>query len=162
MDNIMTVINVVLTVITGIGAYKSYRYYKKSKNITSLTKANKALVEVEKMLNKLPEILKAANKEAKKSKGFSLVNTLSQIGVEMNTCLTICRSDIPQEHIAGFMELQCDGSFKVQEYINTLINGKAIIDENIDSKECSHCQERLIEMQLYLKQVISKTEENLK
>lgn len=62
----MTVLNVLLTVIAGIGAYKSYTYYKKSKNITSLTKANKSLVEVEKMLNKLPEILKAANKEAKK------------------------------------------------------------------------------------------------
>ena len=54
-DVALTIINVILAIISGIGAYNSVKYFRKSKNLTIFAQTNKALVEVQKMLIKLPE-----------------------------------------------------------------------------------------------------------
>ena len=66
LDIGLTVINVVLAIFSMVGAGKSIKYYKKSKNLTIFAKTNKALIEVQKMLTKLPEALYAVNKAKNK------------------------------------------------------------------------------------------------
>lgn len=60
-DVVLIIINVILAIISGIGAYNSVKYFRKSKNITIFAQTNKALVEVQKMLIKLPEALSSSN-----------------------------------------------------------------------------------------------------
>ena len=55
LDVILTIINVLLAIVSGLGAYKSVKYFQKSKNLTIFAQINKALVEIQKMLIKLPE-----------------------------------------------------------------------------------------------------------
>ena len=76
LDIGLTVINVILAIVSGIGAYKSAKYFQKSKNLTIFAQINKALVEVQKMLVKLPEALSASNLSRRGKKGLSLHNTL--------------------------------------------------------------------------------------
>ena len=55
LDIALTIINVILAVVSGVGAYKSLKYFRKSHNLTICAQTNKALIEIQKMLSKLPE-----------------------------------------------------------------------------------------------------------
>ena len=61
VDIVLTVINVILAVISGLSAYNSLKYFRKSHNLTIYAQTNKALIEIQKMLSKLPEALSASN-----------------------------------------------------------------------------------------------------
>ena len=87
LDVILTIINVLLAIVSGLGAYKSVKYFQKSKSLTIFAQINKALVEIQKMLIKLPEALSASNSSRRRRKGFSLRNTLCDIGQELNANL---------------------------------------------------------------------------
>lgn len=160
VDIVLTVINVILTVFSGVGAYKSIKYFRKSRNLTIYAQTNKALIEIQKMLSKLPEALSASNKRGKK--GFSLQNTLCNIGQELNSSLNEIRSSLPSEYSQEFGNLQDDINFNLQRYINSYISGEAMTENGIDSTEYNLCQIRLVAMQDYLKKKVSETEEKLK
>ena len=91
LDIVLTVINVILAVVSGVGAFNSLKYFRKSRNLTIFAQTNKALIEIQKMVSKLPEALSAPNKRGKK--GFSLQNTLCNIGQELNSSLNEMKSD---------------------------------------------------------------------
>ena len=57
LDVVLTIINVILAVVSALGAWNSIKYFRKSKNLTIFAQTNKALVEVQKMLIKLPEAI---------------------------------------------------------------------------------------------------------
>lgn len=163
LDVALTVINVILAFVSGVGSYKSAKYYRKSRNLTILAQTNKALIEVQKMLNKLPDALSASNIIAKRGrKGFSLQNTLCEIGNELNANLTEIYSNIPTEHSVKLRELQSENGFNLQNYINSFISGEAINEGAINSNDYNRCQERLLAMQEYLKKIVEETEEKLK
>ena len=162
LDIGLTVINVILAIVSGIGAYKSAKYFQKSKNLTIFAQINKALVEVQKMLVKLPEALSASNLSRRGKKGLSLHNTLCDIGQELNTNLTEINSNIPPEYIDRFRQLQNKNGFNLQTYINSYISGDAVNVEGIDSEDFNTCQARLLEMQDYLKKVALEIEEKWK
>lgn len=162
MDTILTIINVVLAIVSGLGAYNSVKYFRKSKNLTIFAQTNKALVEVEKMLLKLPEALEVSNSLRRGRKGFSLYNTLRDIGRQLNTNLTEINTYIPAEYSDEIRQLQNKDNFNLQFYINSYINGDAVKDDGIDSENFNFCQARLLEIQDYLKKTALEIEERLK
>ena len=161
-DAFLTVINIILAILTGKGAYKSWVYYKKSKHIAALTETNKALLEVEKMLSKLPDILEASNKGIKKSRGFNLVNALKDIGRDLENSLNSIRSNIPIEYIKEFNDIKSDRKFDLQKYISSLQSGKVIVDDSINLSDYDLCHDRLEQLQEFIKTIIAETENELK
>lgn len=151
LDIPITIINVILAIVSGLGAYKSVKYFRKSKNLTIFVQTNKALVEIQKMLIKLPEALSASNSSRRGKKGLSLHNTLCDIGRELNANLNEINSNIPAEYSDQIRQLQNKAGFNLQAYINSYISGDAVKDNGIDSEDFNSCQARLLEMQDYLK-----------
>ena len=98
----------------------------------------------------------------REKKGFSLNNTLCDIGKNLNTSLIEVNSNIPIKYSDKLHELQNKDGFNIQIYINSYISGEAVKDYGIDSKDYNLCQARLLEMQDYLKKVVSETEEKMK
>ncbi len=165
MENLdigLTVINVVLAFFSMVGAGKSIKYYKKSKNLTIFAKTNKALIEVQKMLTKLPEALYAANNIQNKRKGFNLEYKICGIGQKLNESLIEINSNIPTEYTNAIRNLQCKEEFDLQTYINSYISGEAIKENTIDFNKYNLCQKRLDEIQDYLKKIADEVEEKLK
>lgn len=80
LDIGLTVINVILAIVSGIGAYKSAKYFQKSKNLTIFAQINKALVEVQKMLVKLPEALSASNLSRRGKKDLVCITLYAILG----------------------------------------------------------------------------------
>ena len=162
LDVILTIVNVILAIVSGLGAYKSLKYFRKSKNLAIFAQTNKALVEVQKMLMKLPDALSASNSSRRGRKGLSLHNTLCDIGKELNTNLTGINSNIPAEYSDNIRQWQNKDGFNLQTYINSYISGDAVKDNGIDSEDFNVCQERILEIQDYLKKAAMETEEKLK
>lgn len=162
MDIAWEIINMILTIISGIGAYKSIKCFQKSKNLANFLHTNEALVEVEKMLTKLSEALIASNSSRQSKRGFSLNNTLCSIGNELNASLIKITSNMPTKYSNEFLQLQRKDDFDLRAYINSYINGKAIKGQEIDVERYNICQNRIVEMQNYIKMVVEKTEEKLK
>lgn len=162
VDIVLTVINVILTFFSGVGAYKSIKYFRKSRNLTIYAQTNKALIEIQKMLCKLPEALSASSMGMRGKKGFSLQNTLGNIGRELNSSLIEIRSSLPSVYTSEFGRLQDDRSFSLQKYINSLISGEAVTENGLDLDKYNLCQNRLMTLQDNLKRWISETEEKLK
>lgn len=162
MDIALAIINVILTIVSGIGAYQSKKYFKKSRNLTSFLKLNNALDEVGEMLSKLPEALSASNSSVQSKKGFSFRNTLRDIGEKLNTNLMKINSNMPTEYSNEFLQLQKKDGFDLPAYINSYISGNAIKGKEIDLESYNICQNRLVEMQNYLKKVVTQTGEKLK
>ena len=162
LDVILTIINVLLAIVSGLGAYKSVKYFQKSKSLTIFAQINKALVEIQKMLIKLPEALSSSSFSRRKRKGFSLYNTLCDIVQELNASLNEINSNIPADYSEQIRQLQNKDDFNLQAYINSYISGDAVKDDGIDSEDFNFCQARLLEMQEYLKKVALETEEKLK
>ena len=114
LDVVLTIINVILAVVSALGAWNSIKYFRKSKNLTIFAQTNKALVEVQKMLIKLPEALSASNSSRRGKKGLSLHNTLCDIGKELNANLTEINSNIPTEYSDAIRQLQNKDGFILQ------------------------------------------------
>ena len=130
-DSILTGINILLTIISGIGAYKSVKYFRKSRNLTIFAQTNKALIEIQKMLIKLPEALTASNMAMRGKKGMNLQNRICNIGQELNISLTEIGANIPSEYSEKFRKLQNDGIFNLQVYINSYISVEAVKIDHI-------------------------------
>lgn len=162
VDIALTVINVLLAILSGVGAYKSVKYFKKNRNLNILAQTNKALIEIQKMLIKLPEALSASSKSRAGKKGFSLQNTLCDIGQELYKSLMEITSNISAEYSEEFGDLQKEGEFDLKNYINSYISGDAIKENVIDSDDYNRCQETLLKMQDYLKKLVIKTEDKLR
>lgn len=131
LDVVLTIINVILAVVSAFGAWNSIKYFRKSKNLTIFAQTNKALVEVQKMLIKLPEALSASNSSRRGKKGLSLHNTLCDIGKELNANLTEINSNIPTEYSDAIRQLQNKDGFILQAYINSYISGDAVQNNGI-------------------------------
>lgn len=151
LDIVLTIINVILAVVSAFGAWNSIKYFRKSKNLTIFAQTNKALVEVQKMLIKLPEALSASNSSRRGKKGLSLHNTLCNIGQELNANLTEINSNIPTEYSDAIRQLQNKDGFNLRAYINSYISGEVVQNNGIDSDDFNICQARLLEIQDYLK-----------
>lgn len=149
-------------IVDVISDVNSIKYFRKSKNLTIFAQTNKALVEVQKMLIKLPEALSASNSSRRGKKGLSLHNTLCDIGQELNANLTEINSNIPTEYSDAIRQLQNKDGFNLQAYINSYISGEAVQNNGIDSDDFNVCQARLLEIQDYLKKSALETEEKLK
>lgn len=162
-DIVILIINILIAIASGIGAYNSIRYFKKSRHITIYAQTNKALGEIDEMLKRLPEALSAASTN---KKGFSSEITIREIGTEMANHLNAIMSSIPSSYSGDFRVIQKTESFDLSQYINSLIDGTAIKDDN-DRKTLGRdsfdaCQECLREMQEFLKKKIADEEEKLK
>ncbi len=162
-DIVILIINILIAIASGIGAYNSIRYFKKSRHITIYAQTNKALGEIDEMLKRLPEALSAASTN---KKGFSAEITIREIGTEMANHLNAIMSSIPSSYSGDFRVIQKTESFDLSQYINSLIDGTAIKEDN-DRKTLGRdsfdaCQECLREMQEFLKKKIADEEEKLK
>lgn len=162
VDMVLIIVNVLLTVISGIGAFKSIQYYKKTKYLTIIVNTNKALIEINKMISKLPEILEAYNSVNRDIKGFSLLNSLCSIGRELDDSLNAIRTELSVDDLKKLEEKQDTSNFKLRRYINSLISGEIITDSGINSEMYNACQLRLLDMQALLKEVISENEDKIK
>ncbi len=104
-DCIILCINVVITATSLVATYRSWNYYKKSKTLSNHTQINKALVEIYKIQNKLPEVLSATNKSRQKKRGYNLLGVICAIGNEIHNCYNEMNSNIPFDIVGEFQEL---------------------------------------------------------
>ncbi len=114
------------------------------------------------MMYKLPEVLEAVSKARRKVKGFSLQNSLCSIGTDLNNSLIEIISLLPFHYSQEFIALQRDDKFNLQEYINSLISGEIVLENEIKLEGYNMCQEKLVLMHDSLKKQIAKTEEKIK
>ena len=98
-DIVLTIINAIATVVAVISAFRSHRYYKKSRALIDHTNMNKALVEIEKMLLRLPEALSATNKSRQKNgRGYNLEKVICDIGMDLSSSYNEIHSCVPPEY----------------------------------------------------------------
>lgn len=151
-DTILTIINAIATVIAVISAIRSRRYYKKSRVLVEHTNMNKALVEIEKMLLKLPEALLATNKSRQKSgRGYNLEKVICNIGTELSSSYIEIHSCVPSEYAENLFVLENTGSFQLLKYINGYMSGDALVEDTLNSAQYTECQTQLMKMQDYIK-----------
>lgn len=162
VDIVLTLVNVGITAVSLYGAYNSLKYYKKSKILAAHTNVNKALVEIEKMLNKLPEALTATNKNRQNGRGTNLQKVICDIGNELSNSYNGIRSCTPTEYMAALFGLENEGTFELQKYINGYISGEALENNKLNSDNYAACQKRLMAMQDFLKQKSDEIAEKLK
>ena len=162
-DTAILIANIIITLFSAIGAYNSFRYFKKSKHITIYAQTNQALNELSEMLEMLPTALAATTNP---KRGFSIGNEIRDIGTRLSGHLNEIMCAIPIEYSEEIQKLQKDNTFILEQYINSFIDGSAIIEENgrktLRRSSFDTCQERLRAMQMFLKQKISDEEEKLK
>lgn len=151
-DTVLTIINAIATVIAVISAIRSRRYYKKSRVLVDHTNMNKALVEIEKMLLKLPEALLATNKSRQKSgRGYNLEKVICNIGTELSSSYIEIHSCVPSEYAENLFVLENTGSFQLLKYINGYMSGDALVEDALNSAQYAECQTQLMKMQDYIK-----------
>ena len=162
-DIVVLITNILIAIVSGVSAINSVRYFKKSKHITIYAQTNQALNELGEMLKMLPEALAAT---ANPKKGFSVENAIRDYGTKLSGNLNEIMSAIPTEYSNEFQKLQKDGTFILEQYINSFIDGSAIVEENerktLQRASFDKCQERLRAMQMFLKRKIAEEEEKLK
>ena len=160
---IILIINILIAIASGVGAFNSIRYFKKSKHITIYAQTNQTLNELSEMLRLLPEALVATTNP---KRGFSVENAIRDVGTQLSAHLNEIMSAIPTEYSAEFQTLQKTDTFILEQYINSFIDGSAIVEEDerktLQRTSFDTCQERLRAMQAFLKQKISEEEEKLK
>jgi len=106
LDIVILCINLLITVVSLSAAFRSWKYYKKSKTLSEHTQLNKALVEIGKVQNKLPEALSTTNKSRKIKHGYNLLGAICKIGNEIHTYYNEMNSCIPADIVEKFQELQ--------------------------------------------------------
>lgn len=161
VDVVLTVINVILAIISGFGAFKSVKYYRKSKSLTVYTKLSGAVDEIEKMIQKLPGVLGAVRKQRQGTKGFNMFRTIGEIGENLINSYNLISSAIPSDFAAEFREFETKEGFDLLQYLNSYVSGEAIGSNNdIDSLQYKTCQERLMQIQDFLKTKKNEAAEN--
>lgn len=162
-DIIILIINILLAIISGIGAFNSIRYFKKSKHIAIYAQTNRAFNLLGEMLKTLTDTLAATTSH---KRGFNVENAIRGYGIKLSSNLNEIMSAIPTEYSIEFQELQKDDTFVLEQYINSYIDGTAVVEENekkiLQRADFDKCQERLRTMQSFLKQKIAEEEELLK
>lgn len=162
-DIIILVLNVIITICSGIGAYKSFRYFNKSKYITIYAQTNQALNEISEMLDSLP---KALSTVTTKNKGVNLEYYIQGVGRNLADHLNNVMGAIPSTFSSEFRRLQKTKGFILSGYINSFIDGSALVEENgrktLNRKSFDACQECLRSMQEFLKRKIEDEAEKLK
>lgn len=157
----ITAINVIITGMSFWGAARSVKYYKKSKSLTAHTNLTKALLEIDKMLSKLPDALSATNKGREK-RGESQKNIIESIGKKLAVSYNEIHRCIPVDLSDALTEIEKTDSFNLQTYINEYINGDAIAKYTLNMDKYNQCQECLLKMQVFLKKKIDEKQEELK
>lgn len=160
---VLTAVNVILTILSAIGTYRSLRYYKKSKRLASLVKANQSLAEVEKMLNRIPDLLDISYQIRCRKRGYNYHIALCEVGKELYASLNQILSEMPLKNADEFNSLLEKDGFSLRDYINSIINGDVLNEEDgIRLEEYSRCQNRLLDMQMYLRNMVENIEEDFK
>ena len=161
-DIVLTIINAIATVVAVISAFRSHRYYKKSRALIDHTNMNKALVEIEKMLLRLPEALSATNKSRQKSgRGYNLEKVICDIGMDLSSSYNEIHSCVPPEYAEDLFAFEDTDSSKLLKYINGYMSGDALVEGVLDSTKYAECQTQLMKMQDYLKKSIDKMPEKI-
>lgn len=163
-ENIELLINIGFAIGSSIGAYKSFRYFKKSKHITIYAQSNKVVGELGEMLELLPDALAAASSVEKR--GFNAENAVSETGTKLAKHLNVIMREIPPEYSTEFRGLQKTNCFDLEQYIHSLIDKSAVIEENgrktLKRGDFDTALEHLRAMQEFLKKKIAEEEEKLK
>ena len=161
-DIVLTIVNAIATVIAIISAIRSKRYYKKCRALADHTNMSKALVEVEKMLNKISEALLNTNiNRQKRGRGMNIEKLISEIGKELNDSYLEMHSCVPTDYASELFKLENVRSFSLQIYINSYISGTVLNQGILDSDDYANCQTQLMKMQDYLKEHIAKMPEKI-
>ena len=162
MDKVLTIINAIATVIAIISAIRSHTYYKKSRALVDYTNMSKTLVEIEKMLLKLPEAFSATNRSRQKSgRGVNLEKVICDIGLELSTSYNEIHSCVPSEYAENLFALETTCDFELLKYINGYISGEALTNGMLDATQYTKCQTQLMKMQDFLKKNIDAMPEKI-
>ena len=160
-NKISVIVNVVLMFFSMWSSWRSCKYYNKSRYLTTHTNLSKALLEIEKMQKKIPDCLSALA-QSRKARGFNFPKSIGAIGQDLSNSLIAIHSCVPSELTGKLMTLEKSTGFDLNKFINECISGRPMILESNFEKECSLCQERLNEMQNYLKEQVDKAGDKLK
>lgn len=123
---------------------------------------SQALVEIQKMLNKLLEALYATNKSHKnRNKGINLIKIIGDIGSELSSSYNVIHACVPPKYTENLFMLENDGGFELLKYINSYVSGDALEDDILDSAQYAKCQTQLMKMQDYLKKQIDDMQKKM-
>lgn len=155
-NHVWTVINIILTAFSIGGAIGSCRYSKRSKTIDKYYNIHLAIIEVEKMQKKLLELYYDGGK------GFNRDIAIRSIGNELAESYQKVRKYIPVGYSSKLDKLESQSGFELLTYFQSCLNGKILINNEIDDNEFRLCQKMLMTVQEFLKKELNVQSEKLK
>lgn len=164
IDKIMLLVNVILTIMSAVGAWRSFNYYRKSKYLLTVTELNKALIKLESLIKKLPELLIISQQISPGylRRGVNNENKLCEVGKDLIICYDEILCVLPLEAKQEVDSAVEKANFNLRQYFNTIVNGEAMKDEKLNMEEFTKCQNLLSELHSCLKRHIENNEEKLK
>ncbi len=130
INYILTGISCLCTIASIVGAYKSIKYYNKSKQLTIYANTNLAIVECNKIIASLIELIKAYSCN---QRGVNKSKRISEIGVEIKTCINKLYEILPVDDVNKIYNILNSKDLNVDSYINSII-GK----NDPSFRTCSH------------------------
>ncbi len=163
MDIIILVINMILAVISGIGAFKSIKYYKKNKELTIYAQTADIIEEVNGMLAILPQALEISTRKVKnQGRGTNYNTEIIGCGKKLVEHYQIIEKNIPMRYYDKLRRILKEGNFDFLKYINSYVSGSVLTNEGLDHNDFAKCQDRLVELQRFLREERERIEEKLK
>lgn len=163
MDAVLTIVNVILVFVSGVGAWKSIKYYKKNKELMIYTQTADVIEEVNEMLSILLRALEIANQKVnKRGRGTNYNKELLNCGKELIVHYQEIEKSIPTRYYSDLNEMLNRDGFHFVKYLNSYISGEAMKEKGLDHDDYAKCQERLYELQRFLRGERDNIEEKLK
>ena len=161
LNVIITVLSFASMILSITGAVKSNRYYNKNKDLITYTKTNVAVIEIQNIISVFPKILELASKA--NARGRNYVKELTKYGIEIKSSLNKIKEKSDSGQYKKIQEILISGELNVEKYIDSFISsdilgdGKPIIDDKF-----TECQNKINEIQLFLKEQLEETSKKLK
>ncbi|WP_394897705.1 hypothetical protein [Clostridium butyricum] len=156
-------VGIASTVISIGGAYKSWHYYKRSKDVTIYGNTQIALVESEKIINYLNEMMKLSNGKLMKKGVATLFKQVCSYGEEIKKSLDEIRKVMPTKDFKDIEKLLDSQEIEIVKYVSTFIQGTIIVDEKLVIDDNFHlCMKRFSEMHILIKEKLEAQGEKLK
>lgn len=151
------------TVISIGGAFKSWKYYERSKDVTIYGNTKIALVESEKIITYLNEMLKLSNSRIMKKGVSILFKQVCSYGEEIKKSLDEIRKVMPTKDFKEIEKLLDSQEIEIVKYVSTFIQGTIIVDEKLVIDDNFHlCMKKFSEMHTLIKEKLETQSEKLK
>ena len=156
-------VSIASTLISLGGAFKSWNYYKKSRDVTIYANTKIALVESEKIITYLNEMLKLSNSGIKKRGVTILLKQACNYGEEIKKSIDEIRKVMSTKDFKDIEELLDSQEIEVVKYISTFIQGTIVVDEKLVIDDKFHlCMKKFSKMHTLIKEKLEEQHKKIK